>query len=317
MDTNRTGRRAVLRASIAVGTSIAATVPVSGRQSKGERGRRRGNGRGSDGRTGGGFPPAGITDYGRAVTVGDGTVRPFTTETPTPEPRYHGVECDGDALSGLPDAAALADADDTAETDKYRASGQATEIHRRWSRQYFVPFPDATATPFTFLGLNWNPEGHPGAGGAWAVPHFDIHFHMLPPATVDAITGPSEPPYDEIPDEIVPEGYARGPVPSERYITDMGEHLAPADAPEVPGNPEAFTATLIQGFVGVGAAERPRLAFVEPMLTRAFLRNHTGVATFEVPQPETYPTDEQYPTTYSVRDVPSKDAVAVVLGDFE
>ncbi|WP_338738568.1 hypothetical protein [Haloplanus salilacus] len=303
-DTNITpNRRTVLRSVVAGSTvaGLAGTVSATGAT---------GNGRG-----GKGFPPDGITEYGDAVSVGDGDVRPFTTETPSGNPKYHGVEFDRDALEGLPTADDLRDADNTAEADKYGSDGQALKVHFEWSLEYFVPFPDAEHTPFTFLGLNWNPEGHPGAGGAWRVPHFDIHFNMLDTGTIDAITGPQAPPYDDIPEERIPEGYSRGPVVGERYITDMGEHTAPNDAPEIPGNPDAFTNTLIQGFVGVDGD--PRLAFVEPMITREYLREFDGREAFDVPQPETYPHDDRHPTAYSVRDVPADDTVAVVLEEFD
>jgi hypothetical protein len=332
-------RRAVLRGVAATG---AAVVWGSGSVA-GKPGRGRGNGPG--GAPGGGFPPKGITTYGRSVDLGDGSVRTFTTATPSGEPKYHGVEFERAALEGLPSADDLAAADNRAETDKYRAGGQATVVHFKQSLQFFVPFPDAAATPFTFLGLNWNPGGHFGGAGAWLKPHFDVHFHMLDPARVDAVEGPRLPPYDTgngdytpggpSPDpggkvtetnfdhDQLPEGYARSPAPvaDQRYITDMGEHTAPADAPELPdapgepGNPEAFDNTLIQGFVG--DTDGSRLAFVEPMLTREFLRDADGNETYEVPQPEAYPHERRHPTEYSVRDVPSKDAVTVVLSGFE
>lgn len=306
-------------------------------------------GRGSDGSgKGGGFPPSGITEYGRSVTLGDGEVRPFTTETPSGEPKYHGVEFDRDALRGeLPSSEDLEGADNRGDEDKYRADGQAATIHFKQSLQFFVPFPDAADSPFAFLGLNWNPGGHYGGAGAWLRPHFDIHFHMLDTATVDNVEGPQVPPYDASNGEYnggsprpdpkgkitstrfnfdqLPEGYARSPEPvaDQRYITDMGEHTAPVDAPELPdepgepGNPEEFTNTLIHGFVGVDGNPDPRLAFVEPMITREFFNGVTGTEEYGIPQPDEYPHDQQHPTTYSIRDVPSKDAVTVVLEDFE
>lgn len=194
------------------------------------------------------------------MTLGEGEVRTFTTETPSGEPKYHGVEFDRDALRGeLPTPEDLGDADNRDEEDKYESSGQALTVHFKQSLQFFVEFPDAANTPFTFLGLNWNPGGHHGGAGAWLRPHFDIHFHMLDSATVDAIEGPQLPPYDisngeyeggTAPDsedvigtrfdfDQLPEGYARSPEPvaDQRYITDMGEHTAPVDAPELPAGP--------------------------------------------------------------------------------
>lgn len=305
-------RRAVLRGATA--TVVWGSTTVAGRRADGP-----------GGSSAGGFPSKGVTEYGRAVDLGDGSVGTFTVETPSEEPRYHGVEFDRAALEGLPSAGELDGAAEDAYPDKYGPTGAALEIHREPSLEFFVPFPEAAKTPFTFLGLNWNPGGHPGGKGAWRVPHFDVHFHTLEMDTVDAIRGPSRPPYEgEIPSDRIPRGYVRSPLVDERYVTDMGEHTAPADAPELPdgpddvGDPDAFENTLIQGFVGVGEeGPDPRLAFVEPMITREFLRGFDGNETYEVPQPDVYPHDERHPTEYGVRDVPSGDAIVVWLGGFE
>lgn len=262
---------------------------------------------------GGGFPPAGITEWGPSVTLGDGSARTFTTATPSGNPKYQGVLFDRAAFEGLPSAADLANAPAGVYDDKYGPEGQALPIHHRYSLEFFVPLPEAAATPFTFLGLNWNPNGHP-PGPVWGVPHFDIHFHTPPAGSVDAITGPAAPDYD-VPARYVPEGYARGPVVEERVITDMGEHLADTTAPEFSGG--TFTNTLIWGLGdpdGDGTAEH---TFVEPMITRAFLRDHSGIDRREIAQPAAYARDGTLPMAYSVRDVPSRDAVAVVLEDFE
>jgi hypothetical protein len=340
-----TGPSSDRRSLLKWGATIGAVVGTSG-VARG----RPGGGKGPDDSSGGGggFPPSGITEYGRSARLGNGEFRTFTSETPSGEPKYHGVELDRAALQGLPSAEDLSKADNRAETDKYRQGGQAALVHFKQSLQFFVPFPDAAATPFTFLALNWNPQGHYGGAGAWERPHFDVHFHMLDPATVDAVEGPQLPPYDTsngeytggspAPDpdgrvtdtnlepEQLPEGYTRPPEPvaDQRYIEDMGEHTAPADAPELPsspgepGDPEAFTNTLIQGFIGVGEdAQDPRLAFVEPMVTREYLLGVRGVDERPVPQPEVYPHDDLHPTRYSVRDVPSKDAIAITLQAFE
>lgn len=337
--TTRPTRRALLR-SVA-----ASTVAVGGLGLVGTAGAGRGNGNGN-GDGGKGFPPNGITEYGGSVDLGDGQVRTFTTETPSGEPKYHGVEFDRAALDGLPSADELKNADEY--DDKYGRSGETLSIHYKQSLEFFVPFPDAANTPFTFLGLNWNPGGHFGGKGAWLTPHFDVHFHMLDTETVDAVEGPRLPPYDTgngeyeggspapdpdgrvvdttLDDAQIPAGYSRAPDPvaDQRYITDMGEHTAPDDAPELPdgpddtGDPSKFTNTLIQGFVGVGeGGQDPRLAFVEPMVTREYLRDVTGTEVLDVPQPAVYPHDRRHPQRYSVRDVPASDTVVVAIQGFE
>ncbi|OYR50133.1 hypothetical protein [Halorubrum sp. Ea8] len=334
-------RRGVLRGVAAAGAAIVwGSSTVAGKP---------GNGNGGSDSGGGKFPPKRLTEYGRPIKLGKGIVRTFTKVTPSGETEYHGVEFDRAALEALPSAEELKNAAESSGhgpyADKYNPTGEALEVHYKYSLQFFVPFPDTADTPFTFLGLNWNPGGHFGGKGAWLKPHFDIHFHMLDPATVDAVEGPRLPPYDTgngeytsgspAPDfdgkvtdtnfdyDQLPEGYARAPDPvaDQRYIRDMGEHTAPADAPELPdgpddvGDPGAFDNTLIQGFIG--DADSSRLAFVEPMITREFLRNFNGNEEYSVPQPDAYPHDQRHPTKYRVRDVPSKDVIAVVLEKFE
>jgi hypothetical protein len=310
------GRRTVLRATAAAGTVVGCAGVVGAARAGRSNGNGNGNGNGNPG-----FPPDGITEWSEPVTLGEGEVRTFTSVTPSDEPKYHGVSLDRAALDGLPDATKLENATDD-YPDKYGEDGEALQIHGKWTLEFFVPFPDTDATPFTFLGLNWNPQGHSGGQGAWLREHFDLHFHLFPSDVVDAVTGPREPDY-ELPDRYVPEGYARPPesVSDERVITDMGEHLAPLDAPELPGNPDAFTNTLIWGVndrdaddTDGGVAEP---AYVEPMVTREYLREHSGVDASDITQPGAYPNSGNYPTSYSVRDVPSDDAIAVTVEEFE
>lgn len=301
-------RRTFLRAGATLGAGLAVPGLASATPGNGGRG-----GRGEQGGRGDGFPPEGITDWGDAVNLGDGQARTLTTATPSGNPKYHGVLFEEDAFSGLPSASDLENADDDEYADKYGLDGLATTIHRRWSQEFFVPFPDAD-TAVTFLGLNWNPEGHPGAGGAWGVPHFDVHFHFESPSTVDAITGSGEPNY-ELPAKYVPANYGRGPVAEERVVTDMGEHLADLTAPEFGGG--EFASTLIWGVYDVDGDGIAEQTFVEPMLTREYLRDASGVDRRSIVEPETYVNAGTYPTSYCVRAVPSRDAVAVYVEAFE
>lgn len=300
-------RRALLTSAALAGTALGTAGVVSAGQRGAEA---RGRGADPDGR--GGFPPAGITDWGAPVALGNGTARTFTSVTPSGDPKYHGVLFDRAALEGLPSAADLAAAGNQADADKYTAAGQALQIHHMWSLEFFVPFPSTAATPFTFLGLNWNPGGHPPPG-TWTVPHFDIHFHMLPMDVVDAIEGPAPPTYD-LPARYVPEGHVRPPVVDERVITDMGEHMVDSTAPELGGG--TFTNTLIWGAWDADGDGTATLSYVEPMITQASLRNHRGREQSAIGQPATYAASGRYPMAYSVRDVPSRDAVAVTIEDF-
>ena len=53
------------------------------------------------------------------------------------------------------------------------------------------------------------------------------------------------------------------------------------------------------------------------MITREFFTNFSKTAQYDVPQPEVYPHDLRHPTQYTVRDVPARDAVTVVMQSFE
>lgn len=71
--------------------------------------------------------------------------------------------------------------------------------------------------------------------------------------------------------------------PERRPRERLGQDVHDADAVGQTGDPEAFGNTRIQGFIRVGDAEAPRLAFVEPMVTREFLRWFDGKGTYEIP----------------------------------
>ncbi|QFU83661.1 hypothetical protein [Natronorubrum aibiense] len=259
------------------------------------------------------FPPADTTVWGKPVTLGNGEAKPFTTVTPSGLPECYGLFLERAALEGLPSANELAKSGEDVYTDKYGPNGASAIIHHKWSLEFFLQFPETDTTPFTFLGLNWNPTGHP-PDGVWTEPHFDVHFHMWPVETVDAISGPAAPTYD-LPARYVPEGYTRDPVVDERVITDMGEHMVDPTVPEMNDGP--FTNTLIWGASdpdGDGTAE---LTFVEPMLTRAYLRSHSDTDRREIAQPETYARAGRYPTAYVVHDVPARDAIAITIENFK
>jgi hypothetical protein len=98
-------RRTVL-GTVAAGGAALGGVGVVGGESGNEGGESNGHGKGRDEEEDddGGFPPSGTTEYGRVAELGDGEVRPSTTETPSGEPNYHGVEFERDALAELPGA---------------------------------------------------------------------------------------------------------------------------------------------------------------------------------------------------------------------
>ncbi|ELY84109.1 hypothetical protein [Natrinema altunense] len=299
-DGRRTARRRTfLRAVPWVGTALTATGTAAGSATDRD------------------FPPPKRTEWSEPISLGNGELRTFTTVAPSGDPTYHGVVLDRDALTGLPSAAELrARAERGEPGDKYGPTGTALEIHHAWSQEFFVPFPETAATPFTFLGLTWNPEGHPPPG-TYDVPHLDVHFHMLEAETVDTIDGPRAAAYT-IPEARLPAGYTRVPEPGLdgdfAVVTDMGEHLIDPGAPEHTDG--EFTNTLIWGAYDTTGNGRGELTFIEPMVTKRYLETVTGTDRYEIPQPTLYPTAGSYPTAYAVRDVPSDDAIAITIEAF-
>lgn len=141
-----------------------------------------------------------------------------------------------------------------------------------------------TFTPFQFIMLNWNPNGHEPAG-IYDVPHFDIHFYITPANEVlnylDTIKLNAEPS-----NGYIPENHLSGP-----GVPMMGKHFIDLTTPELNGQP--FTQTFLYGSYN-GA-----LVFLEPMISMNFLKT---VSVFErpIPVPSKFETAGYYPTRLMV-----------------
>jgi hypothetical protein len=139
-------------------------------------------------------------------------------------------------------------------------------------------------TPFQFIMLNWNPDGHEPAT-IYDLPHFDMHFYMTPASDVmnymDMTKIENAPGQDYIPANHVP----GAPVPM------MGKHWVDVTSPEFHG--QTFTQTFIYG------SYDGKVVFYEPMITLDFLKNTTN---FErpIPQPAKFQTAGYYPTKMRV-----------------
>ncbi|EMA63659.1 hypothetical protein C469_02351 [Halorubrum lipolyticum DSM 21995] len=98
-------------------------------------------------------------------------------------------------------------------------------------------------------------------------------------------------------------------------VPKMGAHLAPTDAPEFDG--EEWQETLIWGAADVDGDGEYENNYVEPMITVDYFQNHLdGVEKQDIAQPDVYPKDGYYPTTYTVRDL-GDGGYAVVMEEFE
>lgn len=114
------------------------------------------------------------------------------------------------------------------------------------------------AAPFRLVEVDWHPHGHPPAG-VYTVPHFDVHFYVIPKSERNAIAFAPPGSVPKAADAIVPMG----------YITDgtvepqMGMHYVSPAQPEFHGKP--FMAAQIWGY------NKGHLAFVEAMFSLKFV----------------------------------------------
>ena len=257
-----------------------------------------------------GFPPAGITSWGESFEIGKGEISTFSTVTPSENPKYVGVHFSDGALTNLPSKTDLSNNNDAILlADEYL------------SLPFNLKFPDNVPAPFKYAGLGWNVEGHPTVG-AYTKPHFDIHFHFHSETEVGGISNhfiPEEKDAYKIGNGQLPDGYRV--IEDGHIIRNMGGHLAPTDAPEFDETGEISDArewekTLLWGVADVDKDSTYDLSFIEPMVTVDYFKNHLhGVQRDTVAQPEAYPQDGYYPTSYEIRDL-GNDGYAAVLTDF-
>lgn len=147
-----------------------------------------------------------------------------------------------------------------------------------------LPMPAGVGVaPFDHIVVNWNAQGHPP--GPYMLPHFDLHFYTITPAAQAAIQG--GPDTVSVPAAFVPVDYVSGV----ESVPDMGVHWIDTTSAELHG--QTFDRTFIYGF------SRGSFAFVEPMVTRAFLASQPN-ANDVIRQPQSYARAGLYPTRYRV-----------------
>ncbi|MGH7459440.1 MAG: DUF5602 domain-containing protein [Longimicrobiales bacterium] len=216
--------------------------------------------------------------YGDAVTVGKGTARSYIVMDGD-KPAEIGVALSEQALQGLP------------AHGGHGAHGPMVE--------YLLTLPAKNPTPYRFVELDWNPEGHEPKT-IYTVPHFDFHFYTIPVEERNAIDQ-SNAKYAasarNIPaPEYMPAGYlsaAKAGNVSEELasVPRMGLHWVDPTSPELNGKP--FTTTFIYG------TWNGKLIFGEPMLTRAFLLSKPDFRA-KVPVPQKATVAGLYASEYRV-----------------
>jgi hypothetical protein len=160
-----------------------------------------------------------------------------------------------------------------------------------------LALPQVDGLPFKTVVVNYHPHGHPPQ--FYQLPHFDFHFYVIDEATRMRIAGS---PAGTKPDaRLVPAGF----VTDGEVVPMMGMHYVPSTAPELHG--KTFTQTPIYGYANGS------LAFVEPMITRAFLLSDEA-ADPKLPLPATFERSGFYPTSYAVNHDAAHDEYSIALG---
>ncbi|HYC28079.1 MAG TPA: hypothetical protein VEB42_04670 [Chitinophagaceae bacterium] len=204
---------------------------------------------------------------GPEVQVYDGKAWAWVQLDKNEVPERVGVSITDKALNSVPMTM------DPAEGPHAMGSNFVLPFHRK-----------ADTTPFKHVWLNWNAMGHPPAG-VYTVPHFDIHYYMVP--TEERETYVDQAKLDASPEaDYIPANHLGvDPLPQ------MGKHFVDLASPELNG--QLFTQTFIFG------SYDKKSVFWEPMITLDFLKKTTN---FErtIPQPAKVQKSGYYPTKMRV-----------------
>ncbi|MEU6864675.1 hypothetical protein ABZ924_15560 [Streptomyces sp. NPDC046876] len=272
------------------------------------------------------------TRWGPAAALGHGTVRTYG-EYANGIPRSLGVSLTAAALTGLPTTPTDGrhcydtDGDDHIDAMHECVGGHSRELALPAAAPAAAPSPSSSSAssssspaeiPFRWALFNWNPYGH-NPHGRYDVPHFDVHFYLVPQEdraairtggcalliACDQLDAAGEP----VPAAYLPAGYpASSPQTAEGA---MGAHL----------DSRPPTTGTLSGQTFIYGAYAGRLIFLEPMLTKEFLEQHSTApaphSTCEpIPQPKAWQTPGWYPTRYCTAYRPERGDYTVSLTDF-
>lgn len=227
--------------------------------------------------------------YGAAVAMGNGQARTYVVvDGRSGNPVEVGVALSKQALEGLPK----------------HSPDHGPGTHGPYS-EYLLELPAGNPTPYRFVEVDWNPQGH---GGPYTAPHFDFHFYRVPLAIrnqIDLGAPDFAAKAARLPaDDEIRAGYASthvllGTTPAGMTVPRMGLHWVDTKSPELPPSNQPFTRTFIMG------SWDGQVIFDEPMITLDFiLAQRTGPATAEaipVPPSKRYAPAGYYPVSYGIR----------------
>jgi hypothetical protein len=225
---------------------------------------------------------------GAPVALGNGQARTYVVvDGITGNPTEVGVALSEEALEGLP------------ETSPDHGPG----THGPYS-EYLLELPARNPTPYQFVELDWNPQGH---GGPYTAPHFDFHFYRVPLATRNGIDlkvadfaarAARLPAAEEMPAGYLSTHVLLNTTPAGMTVPRMGLHWVDPASPELPPQSKPFTTTFIVG------SWDGQVIFDEPMITREFILAHKAdtstVRSIAVPAAQRYVPAGFYPASYEI-----------------
>lgn len=150
---------------------------------------------------------------------------------------------------------------------------------------FHLNLPKTTSdTLFNHLYFGWNPAGHPPPQ-IYGLPHFDLHYYIISKEERLAILG--GPDSITVEPRFAPPDYVSDPA----GVPMMGTHWVDTTALEFHG--QTFDKTMIYGYA------KGKLAFLEPMFTKAYLESHPHF-TGNIKQPTEFQRAGYYPTAFKI-----------------
>ena len=249
---------------------------------------------------------------GWELPLGQGSVASYADVRADGTPIAIGVAWTASALDGLP-----------AASNQHRCHGRdptgavGPDSRCQETVEHVIPLPDVVArradVPFKWVLLNWNHMGHIPPG-VYDVPHFDVHFEMVPITDIFAIeAGPCGPEF------VRCDQFERGrKLPASNYlhadfknvdavVPAMGNHLIDLSGPEF--NKQPFTRSFIYGVYD------GRVTFYEEMVTRAHMLAKPNACS-PIKSPAAVATAGYYPTVSCIRHDANTNEYTVSLESF-
>ncbi|MEE8188356.1 MAG: hypothetical protein V3T80_04030 [Kiloniellales bacterium] len=253
------------------------------------------------------------TVQGESQKIGAGDVRVYAELGGDGKPGAIGVVFSDGAFEGLP-----ASRNKTSRCFDLNGNGRIDdqgECEGDYEFRIVLPaeLTARTDIPFGWVGLNWNPEGHPPE--AWVPPHFDIHFYMVDRDKIDGIRVGGCDIFIDCDDfkravqPVPPQYVAPDHVNVNAAVSKMGNHLIDVRSPEFAKPPAPFTHTWIYG------AYDGRIIFYEPMITMDFLLGKPDLCV-PIRQPKVWAQAGYYPAEYCMRYDAGSKATSVSLEGF-